>query len=158
MDIRLQRRPHVRRSGEVEVLSVLIENGTLSVAHPIGNLSGLVVGQGIDEDGSEVVLQSPGVGQPPRIGRPGRRNDSDTPVGVFVHLRCLLVIQIDKPERLVRIRISNLLRIRRPYRGEIETMLLPEGIWTVAKSTELLAIACILSGGEFVIAVSVGFA
>jgi hypothetical protein len=37
-------------------------------------------------------------------------------------------------------------------------MLLPEGIWTVAKSTELLAIACILSGGEFVIAVSVGFA
>jgi hypothetical protein len=38
-------------------------------------------------------------------------------------------------------------------------MLLAEGIWTVAKSTELLAIACILSGGgEFVIAVSVGFA
>ena len=99
VDIEAEAFAGVGAGGEVEILTVLIEDGVEGVAHAIGDLGGFGVGERVEMDGAELVGQDLGVGQPLAVGRPGADDVTGAHlVGVLVHLDLLLGGEIDIPE------------------------------------------------------------
>lgn len=109
--------PDIRAGGEIQVFAVLVEDGEFGVARSVGNLRGLARRERVNEDGTEMVLEEPGVSDPLAIGRLGR---------IQIALRRLVRIRIDfygrglveveVPNVQPLVRIGNFLAVRRPFR------------------------------------------
>src|SRR5271165_5021696 len=110
--------PRIRRSREVEILSVLVEAGIEHVAHAVGDLRRFPLLEGIYKQSMQSAGELLGVSGPLAVGRPGlaeRGGEAAEIVGVDQLGRG--VVKIDVPQLQPLVAVCNLLAIGRPRRS-----------------------------------------
>src|ERR1043165_177570 len=106
-------RADVGAGGEVQVFTAPVKRWKTGIAHTISDLPRILLGERVEEDRVEVVLEVLRVCQPLAVRRP-RKIDVTRVVGLGIDERVFAGRQVQKPKVAAHVAVSDLLAIGGP--------------------------------------------